>query len=75
MSDETADDRIASDDVSAFDDVAGTEADAADVLDQAEPAGGEPVEAALQARARVVQGDPAEDEREQEDAAEADGGA
>lgn len=58
-----------------FDDVEGTEADAADLIEQAEPEGVEPVEEALAARDRLVPGDPEEDRREQEDAAEADGTA
>ena len=57
-----------------FDDVTGTGADAADVLDQAETPGGEPVEEALESRERIPVVDTAEDERLTEDAEEAAGG-
>lgn len=57
-----------------FDDVEGTEADAADLLEQAEPADAEPVEEALADRDRLVPGDPGQDRREREDAGEGGGG-
>lgn len=58
-----------------FEDVPSVEADTADVLDQAESEGGEPVEDALQSRERIPVEDAAEDERITEDADEAAGGA
>lgn len=58
-----------------YEDVDGTEADVADVLDQAEPASARPVETALEERERIPAGDPDEDERERDDANEAAGGA
>ncbi len=56
-------------------DLDGAEADVSDVIEQAEPEGSEPVGEALAERDRLVPGDPEEDEREREDAREADGGA
>jgi hypothetical protein len=53
------------------DDVPDTEADLADVVEQAEPPAAEPVEQALQQREPIVTGDPALAEQEAEDAAEA----
>jgi hypothetical protein len=53
------------------DDVDDTEADIADVVEQAEPASAEPVEQALQDRERIPTGDPGLAEQEAEDAAEA----
>lgn len=50
-----------------------TEADVADVIDQAEPADSEPVQEALEERERIETRDPVLDEREEEDAAEAEG--
>ena len=56
-----------------LDAVAGGEADVADVLEQSEPLDGEPVEAVLAGRERIVPGDPVEDRRERDDAREAAG--
>ena len=51
-----------------------SEADVADLLDQAEPPRGLPVEEALEERERIATGDPEEDVRLEDDAAEAAGG-
>ena len=58
-----------------FEDVPGTEADTADLIEQAESEGGEPVEDALQSRERTPAQDAERDERITRDADEAEGGA
>ncbi|MFD1722574.1 hypothetical protein [Amnibacterium endophyticum] len=58
-----------------FEDVPGVEADTADVIEQAESAGGEPVDDALRSRERIPVEDAPLDERIARDADEAAGGA
>lgn len=53
------------------DDVPDTEAEIADVIEQAEPLDAEPIDQALRQRRPIVTGDPALAEQEAEDAAEA----